>query len=74
MYIKINKTLILLATFLLLSLATFAQDCTDGPGLPGDDPDAGVPCPLDTWVFVLAAVALIITTFYLYRRQKAVNI
>lgn len=53
-------------TFLLLNVVfVFAQ-----PGEPcgGTDPDAV--CPLDTWVFVLAAGALLFTTLHLYRKQK----
>ncbi len=40
-------------------------------GIPcgGDDPDAT--CPLDAWVIVLAAFALILATIHLYRNQKS---
>lgn len=47
----------------------------DGPGSApcgGADIDGG--CPLDTWVIILAAIALIFTTLYLYRKQKTESI
>jgi len=56
-----------LLTFLLLSntFVIFAQ----GPGgFPTDDPDC-TDCPLDTWVIGFAAIALIVTTIYLYKKQ-----
>jgi len=41
------------------------------PGEPcgGTDPDAV--CPLDTWVFVLAAVAIVFAFIHLSRKQKS---
>jgi hypothetical protein len=44
----------------------FAQGC--GP----PDPDSGDigDCPLDTWVLVLAAIALIFVTIQLYNRRR----
>jgi hypothetical protein len=65
------KGLGLLFAFLLISIATRAQDCGDGPGLPGQDVDAATNgCPLDTWVILLVGVALIFTTVQLYRKQQ----
>ena len=65
------KAIGLLFTFLLISVATMAQDCGDGPGLPGQDVDAASNgCPLDTWVIVLVGAALIFTTVQLYRKQQ----
>ena len=53
------KSLSLLVSLLLLSVTTFAQDCSEGPGLPGIDPDAvNNGCPLDTWVVALVVVAV----------------
>jgi len=53
--------------FLLLPVITFAQG-----DLPCDDSDpySGGSCPLDTWVWVLAAVALVFGAAQLYRKQK----
>ncbi len=31
-------------------------------------------CPLDTWVIVLAAVAMLFAVSHLYRKQKAVTV
>ena len=60
----------LLLAFLFISVAAMAQDCGDGPGLPGQDVDlAANGCPLDTWVVLLAGAALIFTTIQLYRKQ-----
>ena len=65
------KEIGLLFTFLFISVATMAQDCGDGPGLPGQDVDAASNgCPLDTWVIVLVGAALIFTTVQLYRKQQ----
>ena len=68
---KCCKAIGLLFTFLFISVATMAQDCGDGPGLPGQDVDAASNgCPLDTWVIVLVGAALIFTTVQLYRKQQ----
>jgi len=46
-----------------------------GGDLPcgGDDPTTSVPCPLDTWVWVLAIAAAIFGAICLQRRQKLQN-
>ena len=68
---KCCKAIGLLFTFLLISITTMAQDCGDGPGLPGIDVDAATnQCPLDTLVIVLAGIALIFTTVQMYRKQQ----
>jgi hypothetical protein len=43
------------------------------PGEPcgGNDDDGTCPSPLDTWVLVFAAIALVFTAVYLYRKQKS---
>lgn len=65
------KAIGLLFTLLFISIATIAQDCGDGPGLPGVDVDAATnQCPLDTWVIVLVGIALIFTTVQMYRKQQ----
>jgi hypothetical protein len=71
---KCCKAIGLLFTFLFISIATMAQDCGDGPGLPGQDVDAVANgCPLDTWVIVLVGAALIFTTVQMYRKQQLEN-
>ncbi|MES2377651.1 MAG: hypothetical protein V4553_13790 [Bacteroidota bacterium] len=70
---RITKTLGLTFIFLLAGLSTVFAQCEDdtGPGsLPGDPDNPWVQCPLDTWVVVLAAAALIFTVIHLYRKQK----
>jgi hypothetical protein len=68
---KCCKAIGLFFTFLFISITTMAQDCGDGPGLPGQDVDAVTNgCPLDTWVVVLVGAALIFTTVQLYRKQQ----
>jgi hypothetical protein len=55
----------------LLPVASFAQDqeCLD------IDPNGGVcPSPLDTWVFVLAIIAVVFAIIHLYRKQKSTSI
>ena len=65
------KSLSLLVSLLLLSITTFAQDCGEGPGLPGIDPDAvNNGCPLDTWVVALVVIAGAFFTYNLYKKQK----
>lgn len=56
---------------LLLPVISFAQDGEDCSG--GDPVNGTCPTPLDTWVIVLAATALIFTSIYLYRKQKKQN-
>ncbi|CAN5260793.1 hypothetical protein BH09BAC6_BH09BAC6_13880 [soil metagenome] len=55
-------------TLTLLLLNVFCLFAQPGEPCGGTDPDAV--CPLDTWVFVLAAAALLFTTLHLYRKQK----
>jgi len=65
---KIVSLIILLGSIVLLPTISFAQ----GGDLPcgGDDPTTSTPCPLDTWVWVLAVVAVILGAMYLQRKQK----
>jgi hypothetical protein len=67
-YKKIVSLTILAGSILLLPSISFAQ----GGDLPcgGDDPTTSTPCPLDTWVWVLAVVAVIFGAMYLQRKQK----
>jgi len=70
-FIPIYKTvslIILSGSMLLLPVVSFAQ----GGDLPcgGDDPTTSNPCPLDSWVWVLALTAMVFGAIYLHRRQK----
>jgi len=65
---KLVALIILSGSMLLLPIVSFAQ----GGDLPcgGDDPTNSNPCPLDSWVWVLALIAVVFGTIYLHRRQK----
>lgn len=65
---KVASLIILSGSMLLLPIFSFAQ----GGDLPcgGDDPTGSNPCPLDSWVWMLALIAMVFGTIYLYRRQK----
>ena len=61
--------LFLTTTFLILvNLVCFAQ--LENPCGGNGDPDAPTTCPLDTWVLLLVAIFLILTTFSLYRKNR----
>ena len=68
---KINNLfrsfLVLLTTVSMPSIA-FAQDETPGDGC---DPYDGCYVPLDTWVFVLVAIAFIYAVYHLHKKQKS---
>nr|WP_294943986.1 hypothetical protein [uncultured Mucilaginibacter sp.] len=61
-----------LALMLMLSIPciTLAQD--DPPG-DGCDPYDGCSVPLDTWVFVLVAIAFIYGVYHLHKKQKSLS-
>lgn len=61
-------SLILAGGSILLPAISYAQ----GGDLPcgGEDPTGSTPCPLDTWVWLLAAVAVVFGAMYLQRQQK----
>jgi hypothetical protein len=59
-------SLIILAGILLLPSISFA----DGGDLPCGDPTTSTPCPLDTWVWMLAVAAAILGAIYLQHKQK----
>jgi hypothetical protein len=63
-----SKLSLITILLLLLNVSGFAQVTNPGNGDCGGGPD---PCPLDTWVVVLVAGALLFTTIHLYRKQKA---
>lgn len=66
---KCMRVKIFCGAFLLLMLnvvVLYAQ-----PGLPciGTDDDSN--CPLDTWVIVLAFIAVLFASIHLFRKQKS---
>lgn len=70
MIYKMHKVIAVIV-LLLFSIATaFAQvPCSGDPDDDDYDPNG---CPLDTWVILLVAVALILTVIHLHRQRKAV--
>jgi hypothetical protein len=60
---------IFLGALLLLILNTVTLYAQIGEPCGGVDPDAT--CPLDTWVIVLAAAAVIFAVMHLNRKQKS---
>jgi hypothetical protein len=43
-------------------------------GDPGPPPcDADQPCPIDTWIVLFAAAALVVTIIHLHRKQKLIG-
>ena len=63
---KVYLSAVLLA-FILMPAASFAQDLPCG----GDDPYGS--CPLDTNVWILAGIAVLAGTVFLYKQQKALH-
>ena len=62
-----KKRIVLTPLFLIANIAVlFAQGA-----LPCNDGDIDAACPLDTWVVVLAAGAMLFTILHLYRVRKA---
>ena len=58
--------------FLLLMLNAVFLYAQPGEPCGGNDPDST--CPLDTWVIVLAAIAVTTAVVHLYRKQKSRSI
>jgi hypothetical protein len=58
---------------LLLNVAMLYAQPGGSPSEPcgGTDPDAT--CPIDTWVVILAVVAVVFAAFRLYRQQSNIN-
>jgi hypothetical protein len=71
----------LILFFLFSSLATYADPdgdglCDSGNNLSGESTSSDiddVPCPLDSYVIVLFACSLVVTSYYLYRKNKPKN-
>jgi hypothetical protein len=64
---KAAAFIVLSGSLLLLPIVSSAQD-----DLPCDDSNPyDVSCPLDTWVWVLAVIALTLGAWQIYRQQTA---
>ena len=64
-----KKKIALTLLFLIANVAVlFAQGA-----LPCNDGDIDANCPIDSWVVVMAAGALIFTILHLYRVRKTVS-
>jgi hypothetical protein len=59
---------IFFGTLLLLMLNSVALFAQPGEPCEGTDPDAT--CPLDTWVIILAIIAVVFATIHLYRKRS----
>jgi hypothetical protein len=73
---KITKSIALLFILNILIVTTALAQGTVNPPCSTDPDDAGYNpdgCPLDTYVWILAIVALVFGAVYLYRQQKAQN-
>lgn len=72
---KVVPVIIAFTCLLLLPVISFAQTGGTGPvpcdpnGIPGDPGDGG-DCPLDTWIVLLAFIAIVFAARHLYRKQK----
>jgi len=62
---------IFLGTLLLLLINTVALYAQPGEPCAGTDPDAT--CPLDSWVIILALVAVVFAIIHLNRRRSPQN-
>ena len=63
------KLKVFFSTLFLLAFSTLSLFAQPGEPCNGNDPDAY--CPLDTWVLVLAGVALLFAALHLHRKQAA---
>lgn len=63
---------LLSCSLFLLPMAALAQDGFN-PDCFDEDPVGTVDCPLDTWIIILAVVAVLFAAFHLYRKQKSLR-
>lgn len=68
-FIKQRSVALLTLTlgFIISPAICLAQD----PDNPCNGTDPFSDCPIDSWVIFLAGIALVATTLYLHRKQKA---
>ena len=64
---KIVSVIVFSSSLLLIPVISFAQE--GGPPCGDGDP-INANCPLDTWVIVLAFMAIVFAARHLYRKQK----
>jgi hypothetical protein len=69
---KISLYLFAALGVFLLNTVTVMADPGGSDPLPCDPDDPN--CPLDTWVIVLVAVALVTAVVHLHRKQKALQV
>ena len=70
----IGRKCVLAISFMFCSLIAFAQPGGPGQGDCGDTPEGpDAPCPLDTWVIILAFLAVVFAAIYLQRKQKTLK-
>jgi hypothetical protein len=67
-YMRVKIFFSALFLLMLSSVLTYAQTSPGGP-CAFTDPDNS--CPLDTWVIVLAFVAVLFAALHLSRKQKS---
>ncbi|QKJ30954.1 hypothetical protein HQ865_14745 [Mucilaginibacter mali] len=67
------KVLLALTVLLLGFISTYAQvPCSGDPDDPGYDPN-GCPAPLDTWVMLLAAIAIYFGYRHLGKTKRSLS-
>ncbi len=59
------------SALILLMLNVIVLYAQPGEPCGGNDDDGTCPSPLDTWVMVLAVVAVFFAAIYLYRKHKS---
>ena len=64
---KFRKIILLLFCLIVQSTVLFAQ----GDICDFNDPDNTTPCPLDTWVIILAFITVIFAAVHLHRNKKS---
>jgi hypothetical protein len=71
-----GKISILVFLLVLINpIILWAQDFGAGEPCNNNDPDNNTPCPLDSWVFILMAIALVVTVIHLQRtKQRHMNV
>jgi hypothetical protein len=71
-----KRRIILILLFLFANVTVLFAQLLGGPGsgaCDNADPDTS-DCPLDSWVIILVACALVFAVFHLYQKQKVQKI